>query len=83
MIDVLHERIVGDIPQTNLFLPNFVQDACIVPGLKADVDRAKQAALLGEDYNPAIPGVGAAWSHNFLNQVHFGVHGVMLSHAYL
>ncbi|CAL8462199.1 g1730 [Coccomyxa elongata] len=37
-------------------------------GLKADVDRAKQAALLGEDYNPAIPGVGAAWSHNFLNQ---------------
>lgn len=37
--------------------------------MKADVDRAKQAALLGEDYNPAIPGVGAAWSHNFLNQV--------------
>ncbi|EIE24244.1 hypothetical protein COCSUDRAFT_47203 [Coccomyxa subellipsoidea C-169] len=37
-------------------------------GMKADVDRAKQAALLGEDYNPAIPGVGAAWSHNFLNQ---------------
>lgn len=41
----------------------------VTAGMKADVDRAKQAALLGEEYNPAIPGVGAAWSHNFLNQV--------------
>jgi hypothetical protein len=36
--------------------------------MKADAERAKQASLLGEEYKPAIPGIGAAWSHNFLNQ---------------
>ncbi len=51
--------------------------------MKADVDRAKQAALLGEEYNPAIPGVGAAWSHNFLNQVQSSLHGFMMSHVQL
>ena len=41
----------------------------MLSGIKADADRAKQAVLeAGKDYNPAIPGVGAAWSHNFLNQ---------------
>ena len=29
--------------------------------MKADAQRAKAAALLGEDYKPAVPGVGAAW----------------------
>ena len=32
--------------------------------MKADADRAKAAALLGEDYKPAVPGVGAAWCAN-------------------
>lgn len=30
-------------------------------GMKADAERAKAAALLGEEYKPAVPGVGAAW----------------------
>ena len=29
--------------------------------MKADAQRAKAAALLGEEYKPAVPGVGAAW----------------------
>ena len=29
--------------------------------MKADAERAKAAVLLGEDYKPAVPGVGAAW----------------------
>lgn len=44
-------------------------DATLPPGIKADADRAKAAVLeAGVGYNAAIPGVGAAWSHNFLNQ---------------
>ena len=30
-------------------------------GMKADAQRQKAAALLGEEYKPAVPGVGAAW----------------------
>ena len=29
--------------------------------MKADAQRQKAAALLGEEYKPAVPGVGAAW----------------------